>query len=61
VSQFEIAKIVIATPISMGGNRLNPKIHPIIVVIQDEAGAKRLARYKLPIPPSSAAMPTMKA
>jgi hypothetical protein len=54
------AKIDSATPISMG-NALKPKIHPTIVVIQDEAGANRLARYKLPIPPNSAKMPNVPA
>jgi hypothetical protein len=59
VSHFEI--IVSATPISMGGNTWKPKIHPTIVVIQDEAGANRLAKNKLPIPPSNAKMPTVRA
>jgi hypothetical protein len=37
-------------------------MHPTIVMIQDEAGANRLkAKYKLPIPPSSAKMLTVRA
>jgi hypothetical protein len=59
VSQFEV-KIDSTTSINMG-NAKKPKIHPPIVVIQDEVGANRIAKYKLLIPPSSAAMPTVMA
>ncbi len=59
MSQFEIARIGSATiSISMGAAK-KLKIHPTIAVIQDEAGGHRRAKNRLPIPPSSAAIPTI--